>query len=228
MTDHDFDELIQRLDPARDVDIPTADSVRGAAIRARALRQRRPYRRTLVAVAAALIVTSAAAGAMVLWSGEPTIVAVSCYADADLDSDRVSGDVALGLGPQACARVWQSGAFGDGPPPPLVACLVDDSVGVFPGPDGTCGDLGLPRSAGGESALATMAELDTALRDIVDQTPCLTPEAAVPEASRVVMGLGLHESGWTVRQTADTTADRPCASFSVDQERKLVAIVPIP
>ena len=228
MTEHEFDELIQHLDPARDSHIPSPDSVRAQAIRDRALRQPRRQRRILVAVAAAIVLTGAAAGAAVLWSGEPEIVAVQCYAEADLDGTRANGDVSLGLGPEACAPLWQDGPFGEGPPPPLVACLVDKIVGVFPGPEGTCGELGLRRSVGGETALATIAELDTALREAINRTPCIPPEDAVPAADRIVTDLGLRESGWTVRQTSETTTDRPCASFSVDQERKLIAIVPIP
>ena len=73
-----------------------------------------------------------------------------------------------------------------------------------------------------------IAELDTALREAINRTPCIPPEDAVPAADRIVTDLGLRESGWTVRQTSETTTDRPCASFSVDQERKLIAIVPIP
>ena len=227
MTEHDFDELLQHLDPALDTDIPAPDSVRGQSIRQRALRKPRRPHRALVAVAAAIIVTGAAAGAVVLWPDEPEFVAVSCYAEADLTSARADGDLNLGLGPEACAPIWQSGAFGAGPPPPLVACLIDDIVGVFPGPEGTCGELGLPRSAGGETALATMAELDAALRDAINQS-CVPPEEAVTVAARIADDLGLSEAGWTVSQTAATTTDRPCASYSVDQERKLIAIVPIP
>lgn len=228
MTEHDFDELIQQLDPARDHHIPSPDSVRAQLIRDRALHRPRRPRRVLVAVAAAILVTGATAGALVLWSGEPEIVAVQCFAAADLESDRVNGDLALGLGPEACAPLWQDGPFGDGPPPPLVACIVDDSVGVFPGPDGTCGELGLRRSVGGETALATMTELDTALREAINRTPCITPDEAVPEAERIVTELALRDAGWVVRQTREATPERPCASYSVDQERKLIAIVPIP
>ena len=229
MTDHDFDELLQRLDPARHADVPSPDSVRGQAIRARAVGRPRQHRRLLVAVAAALMITGATAGAMVLWSGEPNIVAVTCYADADLDADRAPGTLELGLGVDACAPLWQGGPFGDGAAlPPLVACLVDESVGVFPGPDGTCGDLGLPRSVGGESALATMSELNAALRAAIDQARCVAPADGVLDAQRIADDLGLDTGGWTVRQTSPTTADRPCASFSVDQQRKLIAIIPIP
>ncbi|MEM7284842.1 MAG: hypothetical protein AAF480_00690 [Actinomycetota bacterium] len=231
MTDHEFDELMRDLDPARAADVPPPDSVRHRSIRDRALGEPSPRRsrRVLVAVAAALVVTGAAAGAMVLWSDEPDVFAVSCYAEADLGSDRVQGDPTLGVGPEACAPLWQSGgAFGDGPPPPLAACIVDGAVGVFPGPEGTCGDLGLARSVGGETALATMVELDAALRGAIVQTPCVSPEDAVPAAERIVADLALDRAGWTVRQTTETTAERPCASYSVDEERKLIAIVPIP
>ena len=118
MTDeHDIDELIQRLDPARDIDIPPPDSVRGQAIRSQAVGSPRRPRRLAVAIAAAVVLMGAAAGAMVLWSGEPEVLAVACYADADLDSDRVQGDTTLGVGPEACAPRWQQGVFGDGPAP---------------------------------------------------------------------------------------------------------------
>lgn len=229
MTDNDdIDELIQRLDPARDVVVPGPDSARGQAIHSRAIRSQRRPRRLLVAIAAAVVLTGAAAGAMVLWSGEPDVIAVACYAEADLDGLRVQGDTALGVGPEACAPLWQQGLFGDGPPPHLVACLIDGSVGVFPGPEGTCGELGLPRSVGGETALATMAELDRALREVINVMPCPTPEEGVQLAQRIVDDLGLADSGWTVRQIAEATPDRPCASYSVNQEREFVAITPIP
>lgn len=228
MNDDDIDELIQHLDPARDVDIPSPDNVRGQAIRARALKDARRPRRIAVAIAAAIVLTGATAGAIVWWTGEPEVFAVACYAEADLDADRAQGDPTLGVGPEACAPLWQQGPFGGGPPPPLVACLRDGVVSVFPGPDGTCGELGLPRSVGGETALATMAELDAALREAINVQPCPSPEEAVPAAQRIIDDLGLGDSGWTVRQTTATTPDRPCASYSVDEARELVAITPIP
>ena len=228
MNDDDFDELIKHLDPARDVDIPSPDNVRGQTIRARALQGSRRPRRIAVAIAAAIVLTGATAGAIVLWTGEPDVFAVACYAEADLDADRAQGDPRLGVGPEACAPLWQQGPFGDGPPPSLVACLVDGVVSVFPGPEGTCGDLGLPRSVGGETALATIAELDAALREVINVEPCPSPEEAVGLAQRIIDDLGLSDSGWTVRQITETIPERPCASFSVDEARELVAITPIP
>lgn len=228
MSDHHIDDLLRDLDPARDHDIPAPDSVRWHRIRSRALRRRSRNHRVLVGAAAALLVTGATAGAMVLWSGEPEVASVTCYADADLDSDRAAGDLRLGLGTDACTHLWQTGPFGDGRPPPLVACLLDQRVGVFPGPEETCERLGLPVAVGGDSVLATMADLEEALRSAMPLDACIEPEVGLASATQALIDLGLDDTDWIARQTQPTTPERPCASFSIDQEQRLVAIIPVP
>ena len=233
MTEHDFDEWMRSVDPARRAPIPAPDSERARAIRDAALGRPRSRRGLVAAIAAVVVLISAAAVGAVVWlDQEPERIDVSCFAQADLNADRVQADLRLGTGTDACVPLWQDGSLGDGPTvPPLVACvLAGGSTGVFPGDQSTCGALGLaPATQDDGSIVASTHQLDQAVRAAVTgDGRCVDPADAVDAVRTILADQGLDETGWTVEQTTPTSDDRPCASYSIDEPAQLVAIVPIP
>jgi hypothetical protein len=143
-----------------------------AGVHGGATRAGRPGRRrrtTVVAVVAAVVVGGAgtAAAALALQHADERRFA-HCYPFATTDFEHGPGPdvVAVGLDSAAaaldlCEAEWRSGALVStapyagtpgpvpSPVPPLVACVLPSgSVGVFPGPPGTCDRLGLAASAG--------------------------------------------------------------------------------
>ncbi len=237
MTEHEFDEWMRDRDPARSASIPNPDDERGRAIRDAAIRRPGSRRGLVAAIAAAVVLISAAAvGAVVWFNDEPGRIDVVCFAEADLDADRVQGDLQLGTGVDACTRPWQDGNFGgevEGDVvgvPPLTACVLQNgAVGVFPGGTETCLELDLPVSNRGDTVVNPVRELDQRIRAaITGDGRCVPPEEAVELVDGFLAELDLADAGWAVRQTAPTSGERPCASYSVDEPALLVAIVPIP
>lgn len=231
MSEWDIDALLRRLDPAANLVLPEADGPLGTAIRARALeRPGRTPRRLVPLIAAVLVlVITASATALFVWSDEPAQPALICFSAADLDADRVELPADRLDDLTGCRALWQDGTFSaDGVVPPLVACVVDGGgVGVFPGPAATCAELNLPVAVG-LTTLAPAIELAERLTDIAPPEMCRPHAEAAAAARELLDETGLAADGWTVRRAGEPTDDRPCGSFGLDGPAKRVILVPIP
>ena len=245
----DVFELLAAADPAAQARHPGLDpaSARGRAILDRALstppqadvvsidevraeREAR-LRRAVLAAAVALAVLGAAAAAWV-HSRRPThTLSVGCYAEARVDAATFVIQAPDGGAVSACADLWRQGVFGADrtQPPPLAACVLPSGpVGVFPGA-AACAELGLDPAesptAQQQRQSAKVAALTNRLQE-ASGPGCLTPGDGRALVLRLYDELGL--AGWTVVDPpGGFPAERPCASFSVDEPSRRVILVPL-
>lgn len=235
-------ELLGVADPVPDASglrLPrgVADDV--VAGRTPNLRHRR-RRTTAMFGVVALGVSAVAAGAFVARRQPTTTISVGCYAEARLDADTAVVNTEPVGAEETCAQLWREGHIGTGPVPPLQACVLrQGAIGVFPGNDpSVCADLGnntapapppdeIEPPAGNGGVVALTAELVA----IHGDASCLAPEEARALAASALRRHGFR--GWKVEVAGGATGkgfddERPCATFHVDEEQKVVLLVPFP
>jgi hypothetical protein len=204
-------------------------------------RRRRPARRWVPA----LVVTSLLGGAVayaVLRDEVTKPISVSCYEQADLNADIAVAPVGDGGPLAACAEVWRRGGLGTVTEvPPLVECtLASGGVGVFPATAGgdVCAGLDLPpvpstttppAPAPDPPAPADVNARILAFRDATVpqflEAACMTPQVGTDIVRQELERAGLI--GWTI--TAEGfTAERPCATLSIQTAARQVILVPAP
>lgn len=207
-----------------------------------------PRRRRGRRLVPALVVTSLLSGAVAygLLRGDVSRPeTVACFERADLLSSTAVPSVEAAGPIEACADVWRRGTFGGREVPPLVACVLPTGVaGVFPAPAGTdvCTALNLvpitPPTRPSPTTTAPLpapapqpaADLNTrilAFRDAVLgqflESPCMAPATGAEIVRRELDRAGLRD--WTV-VSGGFTADRPCATLSLQTEERQVLLVP--
>lgn len=103
--------------------------------------------------------------------------------------------------------------------------LDDGSAGVFPGPGPqVCDELGLDRAGAlGEEARRLLAVEETVAEAFSSRCVPLAEGAAVVDAALDAEGI----EGWEV-VTDGPLAGNPCASLSVEADREIIRVVPIP
>lgn len=231
MTARDLDTLLAAMDPVADLDLPAPDSQVGRDIRRAALAEGRPrsHRRILVAVAALVLIATAAAVAIVLRSETPSSFRILCYGDLDTEVPQVEGLSGETAAARACGAFWQDGPFGDdGTVPPLASCvLASGAIGVFPGTDEVCAELDLPVAVDIE-VLDPLVELNGRLSERIVDQGCVDFGSFEAAARQLIVDLELDAAGWSVEVPTAPSAERPCASYSLDTERLRLVLVPIP
>jgi hypothetical protein len=236
-TGPDVFERLRAADPAAAAPPFDPASAQGQAVLERALsgarRRRGPRRFAAVALVVAAAAGAAAAG--FLDSRKPAAALdVACYTAARLDASasvvRARPDRAV----EACRTLWRDGTLGPAASPPhLVACVLSTGVvAVFPGGPGTCAELHRPVASPGPSpAVDKVATLRDRLIGASNATGCLAPDEARADAEGALRDLGI--SGWSVVVGPGASghgfdADRPCATFAFEQDRKQIVLVPFP
>jgi len=235
-TDRDPFDLLAAADPARAAAPFDPHSERGRRVLERATaageprrRRRRPGPRFLVVVVGVGAIGTAAAGAFIN-SRQPTRTqAAACYETSSLPSPStfaVSTDDRSAI--DSCWRVWRNGKFSPTPTPPrLVACVLEPgSIGVFPGGPEVCARLRRPLAPDNVRADPDVAELQDRLVAVRLRSDCLMPTRARQIAADELGDVGLD--GWSVEGVAEAgfTEAKPCATFSVDEVRRKVRLVP--
>lgn len=235
--DRDRFEAIRRyFESLPDVEAPDPDSPRGrviyAAVLARHRRRtaRRRRVRRLVLVFGTLLVLAGTAYALLRPPADS--LAVTCFADADLDADRYGAvldpdDDAMAV----CAQAWERGDLthpevARGEVPPLVSCISEtESRWVFPASSSDfCATLGLPE-AGPPLEGDPVLELSSRLESYAESEGCITMEQAEVQVREILDDLGLDEWAVTVQPPV---AGRPCASFGVDPQNSRILVIPAP
>lgn len=204
-------------------------------------RRRRPARRLVPALAVASLLGGAVAYA-VFRDDVTKPATAACFERADMNA--ATSVAAVGDdGPiEACADMWRRGAFGPvSEVPPLTECTLPSGVvGVFPvvaGAD-TCAFVhlaptpsttGLPAPAPDPPAPADVNARILAFRDATLPqfvgAACVAPQAGADIVRRELERAGL--AGWTV-VAEGFTADRPCATLSIQPDVRQVVMVPAP
>lgn len=229
MKEHNLDDLLKQLDPARGVALPEPDELAPARIRAQAARARTRGRRRIVgAIAATALVGGGTAAAFFLRSDTPTDpVAVVCYEAADLEARALDVAAPNGLRADLCGPLWQDGSLGDGGlVPPLTPCVLDGGgLGIFPGDATVCEKLGLALAVDLPS-LDTVASLAQQLQAFTLSRPCPNVDATRDRALRVLEDLEL--SDWTVTASSARSPDRPCGTTSVVADERRVVVIAVP
>jgi len=197
----------------------------------RAPGRRRRWLALVLAPAAALAV---AAGAYaIIHSAQDVVDGIGCYAEASTESD-TTVVVADGRHPvKVCAELWEGGVVAEGvhEAPPLVACVLPEgrAVGVFPGEQGTCEELGMSPLPGG---YRKAAERFSAMReDMVRRTQprapddCLGVEEARAIAREVLDAHGFTEWAIEVDPWAPSGEDRVCVTVAFDPPDRAVILI---
>lgn len=228
-------DWLKAHDPIRDADTSPTDAERDAVLERvrRRLSDRRRRSRRLIPVAAAAAVLAATGGvaaAHLLGRARSPIPAdVVCFAEVDLDANRVVLD--RGTDPlMSCTAAWSdpqyTEVFGARTPPSLALCRLPTGVeAALPGDAGDpCEELGL-ETVVGERPVVDMAVVR--LEDLLSTSMaqgCISFEAAAKLADDAIDEVGL--STWGVDSIH--ASDHACASVSIDTDAELVRLVPLP
>jgi hypothetical protein len=193
----------------------------------------RPHRRrrwALIALIPAAVIAVAAVRHVLVTSPEDVVESIGCF-DAANTQDNTTIGPSDGRDPvEVCKDLWEQGivSVGSTSPPPLVACAIGSgAVGVFPGDQGTCQELGLSHLPSG---YPEAAERFVALREELVQRFHDAPGGCFSEAgARAVVQEELDArgfGGWTVEAARPFSQDEPCAMLGFDTPRKVVLLIP--
>jgi hypothetical protein len=193
---------------------------------------RRPRRRVVIAVAAALAILLALVAliaAVLIRDERPAEPAeLVCFSEATLDPMYRAGTSANGDPVDLCLREWRNGAVGPGPiPSSFAVCVFNDIVAVIPGEAGTtCDRLGLPRASIGPVERKMAAFQEELMLAIGER--CLGLEDTIRVSKAMLDKYGYED--WTVRMTPGMYFDelRRCGSLAVLIPERELRIVPIP
>lgn len=244
-------ELLERLNPVPDPDQITAqqqdrldqilagivasDPRRSGLVVLRSPRQRR--RRRMVAVAVAVVVTATAAFAWAVTRHPSDPLAISCFAESSLSSDRTQVAADGRDYRDVCAQAWSEGKVvtSVSEAPSLVACVLDGgSVAVFPGDtSAVCGRLGLAEatpeeapSDGQPTNAVLLARLQQELIETFLDEGCVSPSRGEELVDAALTRH--HLKGWSVQRPPTFPTDRPCASLAFDPPAQTIVLVPVP
>lgn len=191
-------------------------------------RRHRRRRWAVVALIPAAILAVAAVRHVMVHSAEEVVESIGCFDAPDTHANTTIGN-SDGRDPvDVCKDLWEQGivSVGSTSPPPLVACAIGGgAVGVFPGSEGTCQELGLSDLPGGYREAATRF---VALRDdLVErfgEAGCLNEADARHVVQEQLDARGFI--GWTVEVARPFSPDEPCAFLGFDTPRKVVLLIP--
>lgn len=188
---------------------------------------RRP-RAVLALAAIAVLAVATGFGAYALTRGEPTHVdSIGCYSAASTRADvAVIGNTASDP-VAACAELWRRGdiAAGVTAAPALQPCVLDTgAVAVIPAAAlDACNRIGAARlSEQGRLELRRLGAVQAALVDRF-AGDCVGEQRARAIAEQELRRAGL--AGWGVTVVGTFAPGRPCASPTIDRERRSVVLV---
>lgn len=189
-----------------------------------ARRRHRRWTRWVAVGGGAIVIAGGAVAAAALLRSEPTRpeAGTFCRAAATVDADAV--EIAAGNDPIAgCEELWESGRFGTGSVPPLIACISDaGSVDVFPGDQSHCEALGLLVA---ETSLSPENQAVVDLSEQISEEINLGECRPVTEVIRHVESL-LAESGlidWRV-QVEPGSETGVCGKAAVDSAGRTITV----
>ncbi|MEZ5176612.1 MAG: hypothetical protein R2823_10505 [Acidimicrobiia bacterium] len=232
----DLFEALREGDPAR-MSNSEQDALLRQRIKSRVLAaDRRPLRATrrrilVVALVAAFALASTAAA--IYLAREPSDPAgIGCYQAATLDAPQFGVRAPSSLHPSECEQLWADGTLTNpsvvpkGEIPQLVGCVNPaGGLAVFPSNDDQlCDRLGLARYE--EPTRTDVVELNVQLLGLFTTEKCMTMDDAQTRVEDILTAQGL--SNWSVTVTTPASADRPCASFSLNGSDHTILLVPIP
>jgi len=232
-------DLLKGYDPVDTGALPDADSLVGRAMFERVtsapIQVAAHRRRRIIVVVVAML--AVAAGVAMTWyvlTREVDQLNVTCYADVNLDADRVGIVVDGYPTSDACEEFWAEGPLAHpdiapGVVPPLMVCVTDTGAFVvFPTDDrGICEQLGQssPNPSQSPSELDSASAALDEIREFILTSSCQPVADAELKIREILHAHGLDD--WTVtRQPHDSGS--PCASVAFTTELKTVVIVPTP
>jgi len=229
----EFDEIIRRLDPARDRGRYDAFDERADAILGQVFETNRPRRRVLIAAIAAAVVVAIASAAGAAWylsGGADPNNAVLCFSSVEPDA------VGLAIYPEdvldegVCRDLWREGglvnpAVEPGTVPDLQPCVLPSkTLAVFPSSDpALCEVLDLAEFDG---PIESSPSMRLQVLVLFDPGECVAMNQA---AARVEALLdAISDDRWVIAERAPNNPAAVCASASVDAERRVISLVPVP
>lgn len=232
----DLFDALREGDPAI-VRSPEHDAALRRNIQVRVLdADRRPLRATrrkilvvALLVGTALLLT-AAAFYLTLEPSDPR--GIACYQAASLDAPQFIVDAPSSRQPGECGPLWDNGTLTNpavapgGEIPQLIGCVTaGGGLAVFPSDDNLlCDRLGL---AGYEQPTQNDAiDLNQRLLDLFSTGGCMTISDAQLRIEDILADQGIDD--WSVTISTPASADRPCASFSLNGDGRTILLVPIP
>jgi hypothetical protein len=186
----------------------------------------------LVLAPAAALAVAAGGYAIIAHSAQDVVDGIGCYAEASTESD-TTVVVADGRDPvKVCAELWEEGVVAEGvhAAPPLVACVPPEgrAIGVFPGEQSTCEELGMSPLPGGyrKAAKRFSAMREDMVRRTQPRAPddCLGVEEARAIAREVLDAHGF--TGWAIEVgPAPSGDDMVCVTVAFDPPDRAVNLI---
>ena len=231
-------ELIADANPIGAESVPGSDSevVRRVFedVTSRVAHSRRVRRRVQIVGLAILALAAIAAG--VYLSRPPSqLNGVSCYSAAALDADffvTLSADGGPGT-VDDCVPLWLDGSLtNDAIDVPeeasdLTGCVSEvGQLLVFPSrDDGLCNRFGLA-VAEKPTGVEEQIKISNGLVDFFGGAGCITMEDAESKVREILLSSSEGDL-WNL-EVDDPTEEWPCASYSLDAEKRRIVLVPIP
>jgi hypothetical protein len=218
-------ELFALVNPFTDIGVDDAGDELLATIMATPLvpqpkqHRRRPW---IIGGAVVVAVVATAAFAFIRREHSDDPNGIVCYSTGELDSNDRSVVTSEADPIAACEFLWTNGTYGDAGPPPLVACVNDGVVSVFPGGPSLCSRLGLADFApGGSSDQLKAAELNERSLEIF-RAQCYPQAEALTRARELLDEIGLDD--WTVQLAEEFPPGTECGAPTVLVDAKQLLI----
>jgi hypothetical protein len=193
---------------------------------------RRHHRRRWVVVALipAAIIAVAGVRHILVTNPEEVVESIGCFDAPDTKANTTIGN-SDGRDPvTVCKELWEQGivSVGSTSPPPLIACAIGSgAVGVFPGREGTCQELGLSDLPPGYEEAAKRF---VALREDLVRRFGAAPGGCLNESdARGIVQEQLDARGftrWTIEVARPFSEEEPCAMLGFDTPRRVVLLIP--
>lgn len=181
----------------------------------------------LVLVPAAVMVLAAGAYAIMTPDPMDVVDGIGCAATAKLESD-LTVVAADGRDPvEVCVELWEDGVVVAGVhrAPPLVACTTPDSAGVwvFPGDEGTCGELGMGPLPGGYGQAA--AQYGPMREELYRRLYASGSDCLEPNETRTLTREVLDEHGFTGWVIEDLGIGPCVGTVALDPPRRTATLI---
>jgi hypothetical protein len=232
---------LRDANPVAPEDAPSVDSPQARALAERIMAtdptpmretKRRIPRSTTLKILVPVVALALGAASYSLSRAVSEPLTIACYRQMSVGADVRGLPAPAGDPVAACRALWQPGnefnPVDRVAAPPLMACLRNGGIAVFPHPPSVnaCSELGLPEPE--DATLGSEAQKAGAVRDTVASflmANCLSEAGSLTYVQQQLQAVGL--GNWQVVPTGTFTPNEPCAGPSFDFTHRTVHLAPV-